>query len=263
MDTNEKIDQWVRDAFKHENFKEIKVTITGFSEKGDGYVGDIAFAKANVITSDGETKNLELVIKYGKLNDSLREALPVRLAFEREIYVYGKVVPQLQKFLDEKKVKLLCQFLPKCYGTLLYDKEEVIVLENLKAQYYDLHDRYQPLNINHLKLTLEMYGKWHALSFAYQDQNPEKARILFENLQDIMRTFLESIDNCLVDVQEILYTILQQKNEVELIEGMKKRNPNFKTTFYDLSEMENEKSVFLHGDCWNSNFMFKYGSDKS
>ncbi|CAG9764146.1 unnamed protein product [Ceutorhynchus assimilis] len=264
MDIDQKIHQWVCDIFKHENFKDIKVTITGSSEKGDGYVGDITFITANIVTSEGETKDLELVIKHGKLNDILRKVMPVRAAFEREIYLYAKIIPQLQKFLDEKNVELSSQFLPKCYGTLLYDNEEVIILENLKAQNYDLYNRYQPLNMDHLKLTLAIYGKWHALSFAYQDQNPEEANKLFGNLQDLMVTLLKAIDNYMTDIQEVFHTILQEKNEVELIEGIKKQIPDFHTTFCQLSsELENEKCVFLHGDCWNNNFMFQYDANKS
>ncbi|KAJ8943195.1 hypothetical protein NQ318_000676 [Aromia moschata] len=91
--TKADVTSWIERALERKNFKNYEISLTGKTEKGDGYFGDIVFATVAVTTRDNIKKNINLVIKHGKPSDHARKIAPVRVAFETEIHFYKNVLP--------------------------------------------------------------------------------------------------------------------------------------------------------------------------
>ncbi|XP_060516908.1 uncharacterized protein LOC132696214 [Cylas formicarius] len=264
-DKHQQIRQWLGeiDVIKQENFKNIEVTILGTSEKGDGYVGDIIFTHVSAVKVDGQIKVYDFVLKTGKDNKEIRARLPVRKTFEREIYVYTTVIPAFQRFLHEKGLERL-SCVAQCFGSKMLKDQEIIILQNLKKSGYALHDRHSPFNWNHLNLTLETYAKWHALSFAMRDQNPEIFVRLTEKMDCVWSAFHRTNESrSLMDSsKDRVASILKRHNESTLLSNYNKMmERGIKYVWSDLLNYNEQESVILHGDCWNSNLMFKYETE--
>ncbi|ENN79972.1 hypothetical protein YQE_03595, partial [Dendroctonus ponderosae] len=89
--------QWIADTFKENQFKDLSAEIVGTSEQGEGYLGNITFAKVTGVPFSGKTKEFHVVIKSGKRGDGTTNLCPVQLAYERENFFYDKAVPAFQE----------------------------------------------------------------------------------------------------------------------------------------------------------------------
>ncbi|XP_066257513.1 uncharacterized protein [Euwallacea similis] len=259
VDIKSRISSWISSSFLDNGYESVDTEIVGSSEKGDGYLGDIAFLKVKCLRKHGSAEKLDLVVKYGKMSKILREKLPVQVAFKREVFVYGTLIPLFRRFEEEKNLKILDNFLVKCFNTLLTENEEVLVLQNTKAIGYELHDRFQPLNLNHLKLTFENYGRWHALGIAYKDQYPEEFRKHFSDMECVIKAFFPPMRNVVDSTEQMVYSVLDEQGELNLKKRFKEalKGNMFDSIMESVSRPE-ENCVITHGDCWNNNFMFKY-----
>lgn len=255
---SDRADKWIKEILSKQKYDITEVKITGSSEKGEGYMGDIIFATVH-FAKNGENGVLDIVVKSGKISASLREKFPVQVAFEREVFMYTYIISIFQSLETECQVDYLSKFLPKTYGTLLRDGEEVVILQNLKAAGYELHDRFQPLNIDHLKLTLDNYGKFHALGMAFKHKNPAVFQDKIASLPCLAKGFLEGMVNLLQVAEKTMLSILEEAEESYLTEKLRKMFPNgYLKEYKEILDVGEENCTLIHGDCWNNNYMFKY-----
>ncbi|KAJ3646072.1 hypothetical protein Zmor_023683 [Zophobas morio] len=258
--------KWLKIALTEENLTNFAVTITGTSEKGDGYAGDIIFVFVSGTDKQGKTKEYDLVLKCSKPSAALMESVPVfRKAFVKEAYVYQNVFPVFKEFQISKGIEKPFDSVPKCYGVYSDGFRYVIVLENLKKIGYDLWPKAKPLSREVINIVIKDYAKFHATSVALEEQQPEKFQKLMKHAaEDVMRSFLETsgflntFRNCVEEVHElltdevkndILETWLKLKDQVEFI----------------LAEMEpgvDDLKVINHGDCWVNNFLYKFENEE-
>ncbi|XP_066154122.1 uncharacterized protein [Euwallacea fornicatus] len=257
-DRTKNFKRWISDAFQ--GFKSIDFTVLGTTEDGDGYVGDVTFL---VVTADGN--RFDIALKHGKQSPSLREVMPLRLCYEREIFVYGKVLPVFQKLEQEHDVSLVGELLPECFKTLLNENDEVLMLQNLRAQGYKIHDKYRPLDCDHFKVTFKGYGQWHALSLALRKNQSEAFSKLFSNMECVHRKFLGRIKSCVTLAENLLYKILSSKGDTEIVLRLQRHFPQgYNQKLFEVYEAQDTEKyvVFHHGESWNNNFMFKYEENK-
>ncbi|XP_060517130.1 uncharacterized protein LOC132696363 [Cylas formicarius] len=254
---------WIREVLKDKHAEdELQVKINGNAEKGTGYLGDIAFAQVSVYKNKHLQKQYDLVVKIGKTGDAISQRFPVRLSCQREAFVYQKIIPAFNALLAEKNLEPL-DVTAKCFSILQKEELELLLLQNLATLGYEIHDKKLPMNLNHLKLTLQAYGKWHALSFAMRDQKREYFDGLCANLQCVWTEFIkassgEHIDNSL----NIISGVLMMKGETELLNRLKEKLPRkCSDIMLGILSAEEPQSVMLHGDCWNNNYMFQYESE--
>ncbi|KAJ3666352.1 hypothetical protein Zmor_001798 [Zophobas morio] len=252
------IRSWLSVILK-DNIDNLSLHIVGNSEKGDGYVGDIIFV---TLTSEKGKSNPEysLVLKCSKRSQVLRDSAPVKEAFINEIYIYEKVLPAFTQFQTAKNIRNPFNSVPKCYGTLVTDNMEIIVFENLKSKGYTLWDKKKPLTRNHIEMVIEEYAKFHAVSIAMNDQQPEKFGQLIDGFVDIFKCFLESTDcetlfgNNVDDIHGLLKDELDDKT----LDVWKSFRKQINYIFTEMIQEMNGVKVIRHGDCWCNNFMFKH-----
>lgn len=253
------VKKWIIDGFEPYKFETIDIELCGSSDVGDGYVGGICFAKVSGQTKDGRKEEFNVALKYGKDSIQLREIFPIREVFKNEIFIYATLVPIYREMEKAHNFSEIDSFMAKCFNTLLYDNQEVLLLQNLKYLGYVLHDRLKPLNIDHLNLTLEKYGKLHALGLAYREMYPEDFNKMRITLKSRMQTSMSLFTEVFDITQATLYAVLEEKGELKLLERLREEAPEgFPSKFAELCQIDEPNSIIIHGDSWNNNFMFKY-----
>lgn len=152
---------------------------------------------------------------------------------------------------------------PQCYGFIDEAPSESVFLEDLSAREFRIIDRHsEDVTADHVRLVMQALGKFHAISFALKDQQPQKFQQLASNLNEI---FIRQNDKRLRDMflknSKFIINSLYAAEDAYLLEKVKKvleKHPvDVAAECIDLEET-GAASVIGHGDTWQNNSMFQY-----
>ncbi|CAH0550363.1 unnamed protein product [Brassicogethes aeneus] len=231
------------------------------NEKGEGYLGEIAFVK---ITAKGNGKTYNVAIKRAFTIQSIREEMPIRDVFLNEVFFYKECFPvlqQLQSELDLPKFNIA----PKCFYTSIEPENEYLAMENLKASGFELYPKEEIVPYDHFEFIFKIYANLHATSVVLRKTQPEKFEKLASNFKEVAT---KSFDN--PNFNNLWGTMFKQTGE-KLIPGQddeaikafeKKYFNNGISHFMDSWKYHGQDPVINHGDCWSNNMMFKYNEQR-
>jgi thiamine kinase-like enzyme len=251
------IEEWVKLALKNEDLVDYKIDLHGKTSNEDGYLSDIVFVTVNGKTKMGQEKCVDLAIKFAKVSTTFRKEAPIRELFQKEIYIYDRVVTSFRKFQEEMGRENLLDYMAQCYATQAIESGELLILENLKTQGYDLWDRKVPMNWDHLKIILESYGKWHAFSFALRHRRKEIFEKLVENNINLFSYFVlkaNMVDGLFENIKRARDLSGISPEEIKMLQFTRSGVESLFTDFYT---KDPDHQIIMHGDCWTNNFMFK------
>lgn len=253
----ESLENLVKKVIEDEGITEAKIEIKPGSEKGDNYVGLMTCVDIYGLDKSGKKITLNLMAKRAPESDALRANVPIVKIYEREIYFYNGVVPIFEKFQEDLGVEEKFTSVAKCYANCLEEKKEALIFEHLGNRGYKMWNRFKPMNEEHVKIIMDTYAHLHALSFAMRDQRPELFEEIKEKCTDQYTE--EEISkfggafrmNC-----EMLIESFQDNPEiVKYLRGVK---DGLEEMFAKSMVLDEERSIFTHGDCWCNNMMFTY-----
>ncbi|XP_018566820.1 uncharacterized protein LOC108907565 [Anoplophora glabripennis] len=238
-----------------------EIVIHDANKKGEGFLGDMVF-----VTLENKQSNevIDLVVKQAFTKQIIRDMTPIRQVFMNEIYFYTQAWKHLNKFQRSIPMHLQFHKVPKCFTSISEDGSEKLVLENLKFQKFEMHNKKIPLDKQHFELIFREYGKFHALSFAYKCLYPEDYADLAKGIIDVysyfmnMDGFTKSIDA----IYDLVMDSLQPRIDDVVIEKFRPYFENHMELFRDSIDCNTKYSVITHGDCWSNNMMFKYSEDR-
>ncbi|CAH1116681.1 unnamed protein product [Phaedon cochleariae] len=254
------LSSWIQKSLNDRYFGEKEIKFENSNGKTGGYLGSLLFGKIRGNNPDGESEDVDIVVKYGKKDD--KEFL--RIAFHREAMVYEKIVPLFMDLQRKKGIQMPFDSVPKCYQTIENQNLEAIILEDMRKSGYRLHNRTIPMDLPHLKLILENYAKWHALSFAVRDQN--NGELESNKLTNVARYYFrkDSTRKLLVKYTKYAHQILLEKNEHFLADTLERiLQKGVADTILEVLNSDVDECVITHGDGWNNNFLFKYEENNS
>lgn len=249
-----------------EGYTNYSITHSPGSNHGDGFLGELLRFNING-QQNNVVSSLSLICKMPSPNPLRRAEFNTDATFKREISMYGYLLPYLVEFQKENGISEADGFysLPKCYGTVLDEKpngDHAIVLEDLKASDFYLWDKLKNINYGHAKLVMEELGKFHAVSFAIRDKNPEK---LNEIRAKECNTFHKVAYNSELsmsfhnkNIEKAIDAL--EHDEVKIIEKLEavKGNNLFEMIDQVFSNTTPEPyGVLVHGDLWNNNIMYQ------
>ncbi|KAL3287551.1 hypothetical protein HHI36_002019 [Cryptolaemus montrouzieri] len=260
MENEEKqrIIKWVHNVLKHKNFDKIYIEFPDYNT-GGGYAAEMAFVD---VTGDKEGSKdiISLIVKKSKVDLMTNSELNFIDLYKNEINLYSKILPHFQKMLKEKQMEPF-KNIPKCYGTVNEDNRYIIILENLKNKNFKLHDITKPFDLVHTRLVFEAYAYWHALSFALEDQDPQK----FKEFKECNKGFTSpkfidlSIATINKEMDSLIEIYKEKNNRSDIIEKLKILKESNRDLSIDIFSVKDEDyQVIRHGDCWNNNFLFHY-----
>lgn len=200
-----------------QGFEDYGIECKNGSRVGDGFMSEIISV---TITERNSDKKLQIVCKLAPQNKNRRKEFISDLAFGREVFFYGTVVPMFVKYQTEKNLPEADQFLayPKCYYAIADDAKEeyVLILDDLRPQGFQLWNKAEATPIENVRLALREIGKFHGISFAMKHQRPEEFALLKEQ-NDICRDFLKSEN--MLGVAETTYD-----RAIELLQSEEHKN---------------------------------------
>ncbi|XP_050296870.1 uncharacterized protein LOC126736524 isoform X2 [Anthonomus grandis grandis] len=221
------------------------------SKRGEGFLSECFTGKVQDKDAD---KVIEVYIKTPPIYHMPYEAA----VYRNECEFYSNIFPEFDQFQKEKEVKEPIDHFARCFCTNYEKGEEYIALENLTVQNFILTDKAKPLDEQHLRAVCEIYGKWHALTFSYKDQNKEKYEELIKPIKNIYTYFAnDSFFKWLKTLLEVAYNKIKRTDESRA-EKIQKVMDNLPEYWNNAIEYTGRYSCFIHGDCWSNNFMFKY-----
>ena len=261
-DRDSDVQKWLKVALAQENLDNFSVTITGSSEKGDGYIGDVIFVTVTGTDKQGKNKEYDLVLKCSKPSTALMENVPAfSTAFVREIYMYQHVFPLFKQLQITKGIEQPFDSVPKCYGVYSDESRRVLVLENLKKLGYDLWPKAVPLTRQVIDLVIKQYAKYHATSVAFENQYPEQFhKLLNDSTEDMLKQLVESDDfvKLFKTTVDEVYDVVKDDVKSDTSEQWLKLKDQVTFICGEMTPDIDDLKVINHGDSWVNNFLYKF-----
>lgn len=156
---------------------------------------------------------------------------------------------------------------PKCYRCVDIDPSECILLEDMGVRGFSIIDRYtEETTFDHVRLVLQSLAKFHAISFAVKDQQPDKFKELSSELKELFyRNDIPLMKEYYNKMIEDIYYIFSSENDAELLSKLKKlREKDILDITRDCvdASLVGPGTIISHGDCWQNNTMFRYDENK-
>lgn len=224
--------------------------------KGDNYLGVVWRIRVPQAKS--------LVLKLPPQNAIRRKQFFAQPCFARESLAYEQFLPLTQCFQQERAVPQEQRFhhYAQCLRTRLDEPNECIVLEDLCAAGYRLHDRFAELTPAHASLVMRAYAKLHAVSLALKQQQPQRLRP-FQQMVDIfaqrrgdhaLHVYFEQLkQNALGALRP-----LEDAPALQRLQAYFARGSYFDLLLELLSGNNCEPyAVVCHGDSWNNNLLYR------
>lgn len=255
----QKVVGWLKEIFEGKGLEKLEFEFPYYDPKG-GSCGDLIFVDLTGMQNNLK-KKYSLLIKKSKDNIVILDKLGLRKGYCSEIEMYSKTIPIIREFAEKKSCTPF-ENIPECYGTIQRNDQYIIILENLKPKNFKVHEIETPNDLDHLKLVMEAYAKWHAFNFALKDQQPEVFKKLGNTMKGFEKTNMYTIlVSTLQNQIDFVVDFYKDKNRPHIIEKLK----NLKVSVVEIcrkcySGEDNQYSVIRHGDCWNNNFLFHYVS---
>lgn len=150
----------------------------------------------------------------------------------------------------------------KCYASIGDEFSECLFLEDLNLRHFEvINHRQEILTFDHLSLVMKALGKFHALSFALRDQQPEKFKQLTSGLHELYWVMLESeLTQHYTSLVDRFKSVLAEEKQFDLLGkfNLKLGDDYFRTIRKTNSGAPAEPyAVICHGDLTVNNSMFR------
>lgn len=233
------------------------------SKHGEGFISVIVAVTIKGRTADtNDEKELHLICKVIPDNEMRRQYFNSTALFEREVFVYNKILPAFEKFQRDRNIALSEGFFhyPKCYLAVADAVADrfVIILGNVKSDGYELWEKMRPVDIDTSSILLTTLGRYHGLSLAFRDQEPE----LFQEFLNLSLMFNEMAkSSAFVGLMAVsLEKAIENLTREDELNWFKNLRDNFdelvKKKLFS-PNVAGQFEVLIHGDCWNNNFCFQ------
>ncbi|XP_059046513.1 uncharacterized kinase-like protein D1044.1 [Achroia grisella] len=244
----------VEDIAKDNNFENPNIAIKPISSGGANYSSLLY----NITISESGKEDLRLFAKTLAVKEAIRKQLPAGICdVERSIYV-----ELLKKYEDieiahnvPSDKRLLVS---KYYGCNTKLFEETVILEDLSAKGYTTYDRFKSIDWDYTAKAMESLAKFHALSIAFSEENPQEYKEFVEKMEFQRELFTG-----------MMYQFYEQRIETTLsviTENHKNKLKEYLETHINLESIiklckSSERPVLCHGDYRPSNLLHRYKED--
>ncbi|XP_031626607.1 uncharacterized oxidoreductase dhs-27-like isoform X2 [Contarinia nasturtii] len=265
------VNRVVRELVKPFGIYKPKLEVSFASKNGDSYSGEvyrIILRPDEQELEDHANNNVDminipheirLIAKIPPRSEKRRLKYNSARAFAREHYIYEYLFPVFEKFQRlHLKEQYIFKHYPRCIAASSVYEDEYVLLNDLSLQGFKNSDRPTALHFEKCVAVLKTIAKFHAISFAMKDQQPERLAKLTSKLSEITFTkpINEELDIFLKRNVGYSMTTLDPEKDKVIIKKLMKFRENY-ASFMAECCAEKEDAIVLHGDCWISNIMFR------
>lgn len=206
-----------------------------------------------------------LLIKKAQLNSGYRQLGLIKPMYQNEIHFYKKTCSKLRAF--ELKYHILESLIPvPDYITASSRRgSEMIVLNNLSYEGFEMKrgQLNAPPNEDHVRSIFKTYGRFHATSFCFKHEYPDKFRKQVEAFIVVSSSnvFTDQYQKIFLNVVKTSLKMLNPQIQNYLIQKLKPYLTNslkIDLIISNFLKYHEQYGCLLHGDCSLSNIMFKY-----
>lgn len=163
-----------------------RFTYENGSNYGDGFIGMVTRV---VIVDDDSGMEMRLICKHLKHDPNDTDNFTSMDMFKREIFIYSHVLPEIVRLQLEKNIPADEGFFsfPKCHFARFSEEnqEAALIFDDLRFEGYQMLEKRQIPDVEHVKLLMRQLGRLHAVSFALREQKPEILE-QFKCLDDVL-----------------------------------------------------------------------------
>lgn len=231
---------------------EHEIKITSITSGGANYTSALFLATLTAKEKD----ELHLFAKVAIVGDRMRELMNATKMFTIEGFFYNELIKTYDDIQNKHGVSGDDRYLiPTFYGCNSKRGEETVVLENLVAKGYGGYDRFKSLDWEHASSAVEELAKFHALSFAYQNEQPED----FERVMKYLWFYKPNSDDTVADTYfpKLIGRALKHISNDNHRERVQKFMEAGGGEMYEKFNRPFGHPVLIHGDYRPSNLFFK------
>lgn len=248
-----------------EGFTDYEFETKAGSNHGDNFLGvmiSVTISGTKGQNGKSKTEKLHLICKVPPSNENRRKNFKTDLVFDREIFVYSKLLPTFVRFQQDKGLSESDSFVsfPKAYASEVNHESGTytLIMEDLRPKNYEMWPREKVIPLDHELFVMRELAKFHAISFAMKDQRPDQ----FEEFKQMKDNFGELLFRG--KLRSFMNRTVERAAEVLKNPDHKKYMENFRKTYVEIVDeyltgaSSKEFANIGHGDCWNNNFLFKH-----
>jgi hypothetical protein len=172
------------------------------------------------------------------------------------------IIPAVYRLLDNKSPGEFQPFAARCLYYHSGSPTPAMVLDDLKDQGFKLADRTVGLDMKHCLLVMKTVAQSHAASAVLQHKDPEMFKPYGESFFcERQRKFLEvffsnNIENIVKEVEK--WPLYSDRFASKL---RRLADKSVDLLIKDMERNDDDFNVFIHGDLWVNNMMFRYSDD--
>ncbi|KAB0793313.1 hypothetical protein PPYR_12933 [Photinus pyralis] len=256
----EKIRRFVDKSFKN-RLENYTLELSRGAEDGVNWLGTMHRVAIKGSKESGEKVQFNLIVKFAPCQPLFRGVLPIRNVYDREIYVYNKIIPEYLKIQEEKGVEDMFNPFAVSYASTMDDGVEALLMEDMKVRGFHNCDHQMGVNYNHASIIMRSLGKFHALSYAVKNEKPE----IFADWRDACpESFFNSTlyEPIISMVQSLSAAILKTygDDEAKTRDIFRRSTKNIPAIFKGLLDLDQfgKYLSISYGDYQFRNFLFKY-----
>ncbi|GLH00633.1 Putative ecdysteroid kinase [Gryllus bimaculatus] len=235
----------------------LRIDLKPATSKGDNFLSILHKTYVEYrLPRSNEVRVKKLIVKGLPSTEFLRKYVADVHAFDREIEVYGEVLPRLYAFADARLGDNSFERFSAGYHKVV--RPNTLILDDLNEEGFVVPPRRDRLDFAQSRLVIENLARFHALSAVYAEHRPNYISHFDDKLY--CSDTRDTINN--IYTPQII-SIVQEIRTWGCFEHIAKKLEALKDTLVDkLIELRNpvkpERNVLIHGDCWINNILFKY-----
>lgn len=245
-------------ADKGPNAALLSFEVKDFTKIGDQHASYITGVGVQYKTDDKlETANY--VVKLNHNPPGLwRQVL--NLIFDTEITFFSEILPLLNENLAA--VNELPLRAPRCLHFVRTIDQQALYFDDLRPVGFKLHPRQNTMDKAHINLILTELARLHSASVLLMKSDKNffnKYSKLDANYKSLMTSHLKdsSLGFFSKGLEGVAKTIDQVPNYEYVAEFLKKKVTTVNDEIFELMQTKEPFLTLSHGDCWNSNMMFR------
>lgn len=204
-------------------------------------------------------------MRVTKQKKCFKNVLKIKIA----VFSYSlQILPYFRLFQESRHVPRVNGFYeyPRCYKAIQAEQMECLFFQDLAERRFTMIDK-NDLTVEHILLVMKSIGKFHAISFALKDQQPEKFEEIASELHEPMFKANYILQNTSIAFNSAAINTINSITDEKDAHLLKALLKLYEKTQYEIilecidAELAEPYAVITHGDMWSNNTMFRLDDD--